>query len=160
MVPRLSVMPGGMPDVVVGLDQHEQVRFENLVNAEKRGVEDVDGVAGADDFDVAAGVKDLNTLSLSLFTAVILISSRLLRDHHPSRDIIFLLSNTKTAVVDHGRHCHRALRPPPCTLPTTVSCSEPTFSNWSDGSLREIADLRYLVIANKYNPEKIPGRYR
>ena len=70
MVPRVSMMPMmlrvsvmliGMPDEMVGLDQHEKSKCASRISTmpKRRGVEDVDGVADADDFDVAAGVKDV-----------------------------------------------------------------------------------------------------
>ena len=38
-----------------------------------------------------------------------------------SRDSNSPLSNTETAIFDHGRHRRRAPRPPPCTLPTSLT---------------------------------------
>jgi len=59
MVPRVSVMSEGMPDKIVGLDQHEKSKCASRISTmlKRRGVVDVYGAAGANDFDVAAGVK-------------------------------------------------------------------------------------------------------
>ena len=61
MVPRVSVISEGMPDGMVGLDQREKSKCASRISTmpKRRGVEDIDGVAGADDLDVSAGVKDV-----------------------------------------------------------------------------------------------------
>ena len=60
-------------------------------------------------------------LSLTLSSRRSSSSSRFLRDHPPSRDSIYPLSNTETVVFDNDRHHRRAPRPPPCTLPTSLT---------------------------------------
>ena len=61
MVPRVSVMSEGMPDEMVGLDRHEKNECASRISTmpKRRGVAEVDGVAGADDFNVSAGVSDV-----------------------------------------------------------------------------------------------------
>ena len=69
MVPRVSMMSvvsrvSVMPDEMVGLDQHEKFKCASRISTTPKrcGVKDVDGVAGAGDFNVAAGVKDTGRL--------------------------------------------------------------------------------------------------
>jgi len=56
VVPRVSVMLERMPDEIAG---KSKCASSISTMPKRRGVEDVDGVADADDFDVAAGVKDV-----------------------------------------------------------------------------------------------------
>ena len=61
VVSRVSVMSEGMPDEMVGLDQHEKFKCASRISTTPKrcGVKDVDGVAGAGDFDDASGVSDV-----------------------------------------------------------------------------------------------------